>query len=169
MKDYISIVTAVIAGIFAIISAFLAWRLKQKTDENTQKAITEKEKREEIKSLYIDILTVFENTVGEIGNNKEYTQAYVISEIGAKARLLAPEKVYELFAEAAFLVESWAQLHYRATPKQMKNGNQTITILQSPDPTEKYKLPASEEYEKLQSKLHEIEEVMRKDLKGTLQ
>jgi hypothetical protein len=66
-----------------------------------------------------------------------------ISEANAKIQLLAPEKIAAQYFDVVSLLEEWSQLHHKATPRQLRVGEQTVSILQSPDPTKQYKEPAN--------------------------
>ena len=166
MKDYIPAIAAIIAGIFAIVCAIIAWKLKKSSDERARTTALDKEKRDEIKQLYTDTFTLFENAIRQVLNNEEFTLAQAFSENNARIHLLSPERVVTQYSEVASLLESWSRLHFKATPRQMRVGDQTVTILQAPDPTAQYKEPANAEYQKLQDELQKLIELMRIELSG---
>jgi len=166
MNQYLPAIAAVIAGIFAIISACISWKLKDGTDKKINKENRIKEKYEEEKLLYSNTFQLFENTIGEVVERKGFTEAKAFSENNANIQLLAPRKVIDQYEEAASLLESWSILYEKANPKQMKVGEDTVTIIQSPDPTAQYKEPAKIEYEKLQKSLRQLVELMRSELKN---
>jgi hypothetical protein len=56
-------------------------------------------------------------------------------------------------------------LFFNASPRRMKVGEETVVILQAPDPTAKYKQPEREAHEKLQDAVQVLIEAMREDLK----
>jgi hypothetical protein len=66
------------------------------------------------------------------------------------------------------LLESWSILYFKATPRQMKMGDHTVTIFQAPDPTAQYKEPANAEYNKLQEKLNNFVDSMRIELNSDI-
>lgn len=167
MKEYIPAIAAIIAGIFAIVSAFIAWRLKNSSDERARELALDNQRRDEIKQLYTGTFTLFENAIRQILNKEKPTLAQAFSENNAKIHLLAPEHIAAQYSEVASLLESWSRLHFKATPHQMQVGEQTVTILQAPDPTAKYKEPANAEYQKLHNEMDKLIALMRAELNGT--
>jgi hypothetical protein len=64
MKEYIPAIAAIVAGIFAIVSAFLTWRLKTATDDKVRQITEKKQRRDEITELFT---TTFEREWGQAG------------------------------------------------------------------------------------------------------
>lgn len=164
MKEYVPAIVAIIAGIFAILSAILTWRLKTSTDDKVRQLTEEKQKRDEITQLFTDTFSLFERAMKEVLNREEFTLQETFSQNNAKIHLLASEIVVTKYCEASALLESWSRLHAQASPRQMKLGDQTVTILQAPNPNEKFKEPAQQEYEKLQEELHALVSMMRAEV-----
>lgn len=164
MKEYLPAIAAVIAGIFAILSALLTWRLKTSTDDKVRQLTEEKQKRDEITQLFTDTFSLFEQAMSQVLNREEFTLQETFSENNAKIHLLAPQHIVTKYCKVSALLESWSRLHAQASPRQMKMGDQTVTILQAPDPTEKYKEPAREEYNKLQEELYVLVSMMRAEV-----
>ena len=164
MKDYIPAIAATIAGIFAIISAFIAWRLKTSSDARGQMDAQNKERRDEMKQLFTDTFTLFEQAIRQVLNREEFSLEESFSENNAKIHLLAPESVVAKYSEVGLLLEGWSRLHFKASPRQMKVGDHTLTMFQSPDPTAEYKEPANAEYQKLQEELQKLIKLMREKL-----
>lgn len=164
MREYVNIISAIIAGFFAVTSAYFAWRLKKKSEEDTRGANLEIERRAEIKELYTGVFTLFEKAIKQILNSDEDTLSDEFSETNARIHLLAHNDVVSLYTETCEFLESWSKLQAKASPMSMKAGDQTITMYQAPDPTKKFQKPAQAEYEKLQEKFSELVKMMKSKL-----
>lgn len=164
MKEYIPVIAAAIAGLFTIISAFIAWKLKRTSDNARKKSDLAQRKHEELKLLYTGTFQLFEEAIRQVFERSEFTLAKQFSENNAKIHLLASIEVTDKYSEVSNLLESWSKLHAKASPPQTKFGGQMVEILQSPDPTIKYKEPAKAEHEKLQLALGELIKLMRREL-----
>ncbi|XCN74412.1 MAG: hypothetical protein Q3M24_06615 [Candidatus Electrothrix aestuarii] len=164
MNAYISIIAAVLAGIFTVITAYIAWKLKNVTDERARNLAIDKEQHDEKKKLYESVYTLFEQAIREIQLREEFTLTREFSDINAKIHLFAPEVIGEQYSKAHHLLEEWSILHHKASPRQMEVGERTITIIEAPDPTEQYKKPAMESFDELQEQLQKLIKLMRQDL-----
>jgi hypothetical protein len=164
MKEYITAIAAVIAGIFAVVAAFITWKLKNSSENRRDQIVQLKEKFEEEKSLYTTTYQLFEEAINQVLGRGEFNLTQAFSENNAKIHLLASRQVIDQYSEAAALLESWSELHAKASPRQTKFRDETVTIIQSPDPTAKYKEPAKAEYKKLQASLRELVALMRNQL-----
>ena len=164
MKEYVPAIAAIVAGIFAIVSAFITWRLKTATDEKVHHSTEKKQKRDEITQLFSDTFTLFETAMRQVLKREEFSLEEAFSKNNAKIHLLAPENIVTKYSEVGALMESWSRLRAKASPRQMTMGDQTVTILQAPDPTAKYKEPANAEYEKLQKELQVLISMMREEI-----
>ena len=78
--------------------------------------------------------------------------------------MLFRSKIATQYSDVCSLLEEWSQLHYKATPRQMKVGEETFTIVQAPDPTAKFKEPANVAHERLQDALRKLIGLMRGEL-----
>jgi hypothetical protein len=146
------------------VSPFITWKLKNASDERAIRTALRKERRDEIKRLYTDIVVLFEQTIKQVLNKEEFTLVREISEANAKIQLLAPEKIAAQYFDVVSLLEEWSQLHHKATPRQLRVGEQTVSILQSPDPTKQYKEPANAAHQKLQGELRNLIQLLRVEL-----
>ncbi len=164
VKEFVPAVAAIIAGIFAIVSPFITWKLKNASDERARLAALDKDQRDELKHLLTDIHVLFEQAISQVLRKEEFALGREFSEANAKIHLLAPEAIVAQYSKVAILLEEWSRLHYKATPRQWKVGEQTITVLQAPDPTEKYKEPEREAHQRLQRELDALIELMRIEL-----
>jgi len=160
----IPLVSAAIAGFFAVVCAVLAWKLKNATDQKARLEALRKERRDELKNLFSAIYTFFEQAIGVALRNEQFVLSPEQSQINARVRLLAPEPIIAQYFKVAGLLERWSQLHYRAMPRQMQIGEHTVTMVEAPDPTAKYKEPAKEAHEQLQAELDALIELMRLEL-----
>lgn len=166
MKEFIPALAATIAGIFAIVSPFITWKLKNASDERARLSAVDKQRGDEIKRLYTDIFALFEQAIRQVLQGESFSLVREVSEANAKIHLLAPAKIAAQYSDVCSLLEEWSQLHYKASPRQMKVGEKTVTILQSPDPAAKYKQPADAAYEKLQEELRQLIGLMRGELES---
>ncbi len=164
MKDYVAAVAAVIAGIFAIASALIAWRLKNSSDDRTRKSSLEKERRDEIKGLYENTFSIFEQAILQVQRREQFSLAREFSQINAKMHLLAPQEIADQYLKVSCLLEDWARLHAKGSPRQLDLNGQMATLIQSPDPTAEFKEPAKAAYESLIAELQNLTKAMRKEL-----
>jgi hypothetical protein len=155
---------AIIAGVFAIVSPFITWKLKNASDERARLTALDKERRDEIKQLYTGIFVIFEHAIRQASQLEEFTLARELSEATAKIHLLAPERIAEQYSVACSLLEEWSQLHFKASPRRLRVGDQSVTVIQSPDPAAKYKEPANAAYSKLQDEVRKLTRMMRQEL-----
>jgi hypothetical protein len=165
---------AILAACGAVIAFFLKryWDYRDRQIEISDKkeleiTAREKERREEIKELFTSTFTLLENAIRQVRLKEDFSLAQAFSENNAKIHLLAPEHIVEQYSEVTALLESWLRLYFKATPRLMKVGDQTFTIIQAPDPTIEYKEPANAEYKKLQEELRKLVDLMRIELNGS--
>lgn len=166
MKALVPAVAAIIAGIFALVSPFITWKLKSAADERARLAMVAKERRDDLKQLFTDIYVLFEQAINQVLHKQEFALAREFSEANAKIQLLASGAIAAQYSKVADLLEEWSRLHYKATPRQYTVGEHTIGVVQAPDPTKQYKEPAKEAYQKLQAELARLVELMRIELEG---
>ena len=86
-------IVAVIAGVFAVVSAVIAWRLKNSSDEKAREVSFEKERRDEIKQLYTNVFVLFEQAMRQVSNREAFSLSREFSEATARIHLLAPEEI----------------------------------------------------------------------------
>ena len=164
MKDYVSVIAAVISAIFALVCAVTAWKLKNFSDDRSRNIVWEKERRDEIKRLYENTHTLFEQAIRQALTLQTFSLAKEFSETNAKIHLLAPTNIVEQYSKVSHLLEHWSHLHIKASPHQAEIGGQIVTILQAPDPTTQYKEPANAAHEKMQSELQTLIKMLRDEL-----
>jgi len=164
MKDYVAVIAAVIAGVCAIVAGVISWQLKRATDERERAIAQSKERRDELKQLYTQVFAAYEQAIRHVLELDEFTLDKERSEINARVNLLASEAVIGQYHEVASLLTKWSALHFQASPKRVRVGEHTATILQSPDPTAQFKEPERAAHEKLQDALELLVKTMRSEL-----
>ncbi|WP_281783926.1 hypothetical protein [Sinimarinibacterium flocculans] len=164
LKDFSTVLAAAIAGLFALLSAFLAWRLRNAADSSIAEAAVAKERRNEVKALYTEAYSLFERAIAEVRNGQPFTLAHDFAKLNAQFHLLAPATLSEQYGECCMQLEFWSRLQGQASPKRMDVAGVPLIIVQSPDPTEKYREPAAAAYRKLQSQLQALASAMRREL-----
>ena len=165
MSEVVPIVSAALAGIFALAAGYLAWRQKRHSDDRERELSMAKERREELKRLYSDVYVLVEQRIKCIRAFEPAESGKGLSEVNSRVRLLAPEVVVERYMTVVHQLDEWAVLFFNASPRRMKVGEETMIVLQAPDPTEKYKQPEREAHEKLQDSVQSLIDAMRDDLK----
>jgi hypothetical protein len=165
LKDFSTVLAATMAGLFALLSAFLAWRLRNTTDSDASRASVAKEQRDEVKALYTGTYSLFERAIAEVRAGGPFTLSNDFSKLNAQFHLLAPEALSKQYGECCLQLESWSQLHVQASPKRMNVSGVPIVFVQSPDPAAKFREPAAAAYEKLQSQLQDFVAAMRIELR----
>jgi hypothetical protein len=159
-----TIITAIVSGVFGVGAGVLTWRLKSSTDEKNRAVAKLKEHREEVKALYTSIFVSLEQAIRHVHAEEAFVVDKELSEVNGKVQLLASEAVASRYSEAAALLQKWSRLYALASPRKMTVGDKTVILFQAPDPTAKYKQPASEAHEELQTSLSELVQTMRSEL-----
>ncbi len=152
---------AVIGGLFGLVSAYFAWKLKISSDETIRKLSIEKERRDEIKLLFETTFVLFEQAIRQVRQREQFTLAREFSQTNAKMHLVAPKPIADQYLLAASLLEDWSQLHAKASPRQFDLNGQTVTVVQAPDPTAPFQEPARNAYESLVAELQKLTQLMR--------
>ena len=137
------IIVSVIAGLFALWSAVFAWRLKQSSEKRLRELSKEESAYKELKSLYIKIHETFEDLIKETQTYGKKELSSRFSTLTAEVRMLASEDAIAKYQQVSDLYQEWAPLYQQAYPAP-KDG---ILIIQSPDPTLKYKEPEKVAYD----------------------
>jgi hypothetical protein len=166
MKDYVPAIAAVIAGILALGSAIIAWRLKVSSDETLRRLALEKERRDETKDLYATAFELFERAIRQILDQDQFDLAGEFSKTNSRIHLLAAEPIVSQYSRVCSLLTEWSFLQHKASPKRIRAGDSTFTLIQSPDPAAKYREPAQEAYDELQRELTKLVQAMREELAG---
>lgn len=160
MNEYV----AVIGGLFGLVSAYFAWKLKTSNDETIRKLSVEKERKDEIKLLYENTFVIFEQAMRQVQQREQFTLAREFSQTNAKMHLVAPKAIADQYLLAASLLENWSQLYAKASPRQYDFNGQTVTVVQAPDPTAAFKEPARNAYESLVAELQKLTQLMRDEI-----
>ena len=164
MQEFAAVLGNSVSGLFALLGVFAAWRLRRKDDEYDRRAALSRERRRELIDLYAQAFTSFEQAIKCMHNREPYEVTPERSLVNAKVHLLSSEKVVLAYDDAAEKFENWANLHILASPSVSTVGDTTYTMIQAPDPTQKYKAPAHEAYKAL----HEAIRVFRQRIQSEL-
>ncbi len=108
VEQYLPAIASVIAGIFAIIAAYIAWSFKSSSDKHRDLNSRAKEKYEEEKLLYTNRFQLFERAIHGVLKREEFTLAQQFSENNARIHLLASKSVIDQYSETG--VVEW--IHY---------------------------------------------------------
>jgi len=160
MKEYVPIIVSVIAGLFALWSAVFTWRLKQFSEKRMREQSKEETVHDELKSLYIKIHETFEDLIKETRNYGKSDLNSRFSTLTAEVGILAPAEVISRYQQVADLYEEWAPLYLKAYPAP-KNG---FLLIQSPDPTLKYKEPEKEAYDRFYEEYKNLVNCLRSEI-----
>ncbi|MGF1723621.1 hypothetical protein [Photobacterium nomapromontoriensis] len=165
MKEYVAIIAAVVAGLFTIISAFIVWKLAHKTSESAREQAKEDAKFNEKKALYVKTHELYESAIKCTKNYNNNHLSELFSKLTAEINLIASDDVAKQYFYVADLFQDWIPLYLKAFPAPIKIGEYSCNIIiQSPDPTLKYKQPEKEAYEKFYSSYEELIKLMRIEL-----
>lgn len=160
MNEYVAVIT----GSFTLLVAILGWKLKTSSDEAARKVAIERERRDEIKLLYENTFVLFEQAIRQVKQREQFSLGRDFSQTNAKMHLVAPTPVADQYLVAASLLEEWSQLHAKASSRQIDIGGQTVTLIQSPDPTAPFKEPEKKAYESLLFEWQKLTQLMREHL-----
>lgn len=160
--NYVPVIAAVLSGLFALLAAYYAWLLKQRSEEEDKKERARAEKIE----VYSDVYVLFESAMHEVLSYKDYTLQERFSKMNAKMEILAEDQVKVCYFECCGMLEAWSKLHYKARRPTQKVGDRTITIYERPDPAEKYRKLAESTYFELQDKLADLTTLLRRSLQN---
>ena len=163
--ELVPFVGTAIAGIFALLVAYLGWLLKSSGDNRERRAAIALERSKEVRELYAEIFVLLEQAIKHGVECKPFELTSELSRANAKLRLLAPEEINRAYDDVSDKLYSWSALHAKALPRQMQIGEQLITILQAPDPTEAFKAPAAAAHHALHDSLSKLRDLMRHELR----
>lgn len=157
MTTYLPIFGAALAGLFTLVSAYFVWTLK-KRDEN--RAIESSARAEKI-SHFIDIYSLFETAIFQIKNCVEYSLQSDFIKMNAKIELLADEELRSKYFDCCNRLEDWSKYHASGQRPTQQIGDAVVTTFQSPDPREKYRKLAGEQYDKLVRELGSLKDMLK--------
>lgn len=164
MKEIITIIGNATTGVFALLAAYFAWRLKRGTDDRDRKTALAVERRKDLQELFSEVFAHLEQAIQRGQRLESFDLTLDLSRVNAKIRLIASEEVNLAYDDAADKLHEWSLLHVKASPRQMKVGESTIAIIQAPDPTAAFKKPAAEAYEALHASLDKLRKCMRSEI-----
>ena len=153
-----------LTGIFALLAAYLAWRLKQAGDDRAHRLAIELDRKKVLRDLYAEIFQHLEQAMKHGQELKPFELTAELSRANANLRLLASDDINLAYDDVSDKLRVWSALYARASPRQMQMGDQTITIFQSPDPTAEFKAPAETAQQSLHDSVASLRTLMRKQL-----
>ena len=160
MKEYVPILVSVIAGLFALWSAVFTWRLKQSSEKKMHELSKEEATYNELKSLYVKIHETFEDLIKGTRNYEKSDLNSRFSTLTAEVGILASAEVIDKYHQVADLYQEWAPLYLKAYPAP-KNG---VLLIQSPDPTLKYKEPEKEACDRFYEEYKNLVKCLRSEV-----
>ncbi len=164
MQEFAAVLGNAVTGLFALLAAFFAWRLKKTGDENERKSSLAVEKHRELSELYAQIFSNLEQAMKCAMSQDPFELNEARSRENAKVRLLGSEEVNLAYDDASDKLQKWSALHFAASPRKTRIGDQTFITIQAPDPTAKYKAPAEAAHKALHESLQVLRARMRADL-----
>ncbi|WP_421848566.1 hypothetical protein [Marinomonas sp.] len=164
MKEYVAVIAAIVAGLFAFISALTMWRLTHKTSEISRQQAMADAKFNEKKTLYVRVHELYESAIKCTKSYKNDNLTESFSKLTAEINLIASDEIVKQCFYVAELFQDWISLYFKAFPAPQKIGDQSYIMLQSPDPTLKYKKPEKEAYDKFYRSYEELVKLMRAEL-----
>ena len=166
MQDFIAVFSGAVTGLFALLAAFFAWRLKSTGEEKERKIALAIERHRELSELYSQVFSTLEQAMKCAIAQEPFELTEERSRANAKVRLLASEAVNLAYDDASDKLQEWSALHVVASPRKTRIGEQTFITIQAPDPTETYKIPAEQAHKALHESLQVLRSRMRSDLSG---
>lgn len=164
MKEYLPVIVSVLAGLFALFSAITTWRLKHSSDEKVRNALAKDSAYKELKNLYVTVHEMFEELIKETKSYESSDLSSRFSKLTAELHMIASDKVIESYLEIADNYTEWVDLFHKAYPAPKKIGDSSYIMLQSPDPTLKYKEPEKVAYDKFNDGYQELIKTMRAEV-----
>jgi hypothetical protein len=164
MQEFTAVLGNAVTGLFALLAAFFAWRLKKTGDEKERETSLAIEKHRELSELYAQVFSTLEQAMKCTMSHEPFELTEARSRDNAKVRLLGSEEVNLAYDDASDKLQNWSALHVAASPQRTRIGDQTFITIQAPDPTEKYKAPAEAAHKALHEALQVLRVRMRADL-----
>jgi len=167
MQELATVLGQVVTGLFALLAAFFAWRLKRNGDEKALEATLAVERHRELTTLYSEVFSNLEQAMKCALHQEPFELTAEHSRTNAKVRLLGSKEVNLAYDEASDRLRKWSELHFAASPRRTRIGDRDYMTFQAPDPTAKFKVPAQEAHKALHESLTVLREHMRADLGRT--
>lgn len=165
MADVAPFIGPAITGFFALLAAYLAWRLKRSGDDRERRVAIALERRRELRELYAEIFVHLEQAMKHGSELKPFELTPEMSRANAKLRLLAPEEINLAYDDVSDKLHEWSVLYAKASPRQMQLGDRSYTIIQAPDPTAEFKAPALAAHQALHESVSKLRCLMRDELR----
>ena len=164
MKEYIGLGIIAFSLIFAMIAAFMAWRLKQRLDAANSKVALEKAQREERRRTYQEVITLLDNAVSSITKGSDYPFDNLFNELTPKLHLHASEDINSSFVEVCLLIENWTAMKddVQKTEKELKRHPEQELILSQQ--LEEQRKQAEDAYQLFKNRFSKLSSMMRKEM-----
>ena len=166
MKDWVPVLVSVAAGTFALLGTFLGWWFKRMDEARARHVQLGIERRKELVDLYAQVFSSLEQAMASAFDQSSYELSPERTLVNAKVRLLGSHSVNLAYDDVADKLRNWSELQVAASPQKVHFGDQTATLFQTPDPTEKFKPLAKEAHGKLHVALQSLRESMREELEA---
>lgn len=164
MQELAMILGNAVTGLFTLLGGLLVWRLKRQDEDKDRKATQTFERRKELIELYVQTFSSLEQAMKCVTEREPYELTPERTLLNAKMLLLGSEDTNRAYDEVVEKFRTWSALHAAASPRRMKVGEQTMEIMQAPDPTEKYKVPAQDAHKALHEALQLLRQRMQFDI-----
>ena len=164
MQEFAAVLGSAVTGLFTLLGGLVVWRLKRKDEDKDRRATRALEKRKELVELYVQTFSSLEQAMKCAMEQDPYELTPERTLLNARIRLLGSEETNLAYDEVADKLQTWSALHVASSPRRMKVGEQTVVMLQAPDPTEKFKVPAHEARKTLHEALQLLRQRMQADL-----
>ncbi|MBQ4840050.1 hypothetical protein [Pseudoalteromonas luteoviolacea] len=158
--EYLPVITAVLSGLFAMLTAYYAWTLKKRDESRTEKAIRRAEKIEHFTNVY----ALLETAMHQVMSEEKFSLQHEFSRMNAKMELISEPQLKSQYFECCSLLEQWSKFHVSSLPPKRQFGDAVITTYQRPDPRAKYKKLADEYKEKLLSEVEVLKDILKQSL-----
>ena len=164
MHEFAAVLGNAVTGLFTLLGGVVLWRLKRKEEESDKKIARSLERRRELVELYAQVFSSLEQAMKCAIEQEMFELTPERTLINAKVRLLGSESVNLAYDDVADKLKTWSKLYVATLPQKAKIGEQTVVVLQAPDPTEKFKIPAQEAHKALHGSLQDLRKRMHADL-----
>lgn len=164
MQEFAPILQNTVTGLFTLLGGLVVWRLKRKDEDQARKATQAVELRKELVELYAQVFSSLEQAMRCAREQEPYELTPERTLLNAKIRLLGSGETNLVLDDVAEKLQTWSALHIAASPRRMKIGEQTMVMVQAPDPTEQYKVPAQEAHKALHEALQLLRQRMKADI-----
>ncbi len=167
MSPYVTLIGTIIAGAFALVSAYFAYSLRNIDGKRQTQLAERKSKITDFTEAY----ALFETAIYQIKNQEAYSLQEKFTQMNSRMQLLASDKVCEQYFKCSMQLEKWSQSMESCGGSAITCGGSGIkgedadrVNVQSPDPRQKYHDQAEVEFVELQEQLARLTDLLRECL-----